>query len=237
VAVAKSVRLALAGELVPDAVNVAGGVIAEDLRPGIPLTEHLGRVFTALAGGVAQQLDVEVRGDITHSDVSVLRLAALKGVFTDVVTVQVTYVNAPLLAAERGTEVRLITEPESTDYRNLITLRGTLGDGTMVSVSGTLAGVRQVERIVEVNGYAVDIDLATHMLFLNFVDRPGVVASLGRVLGDQGVNIAGMQVSRDRRGGRAFAILTLDSAVPADVVELLAKEIDAEHVAIADLED
>lgn len=237
VAVAKSVRLALAGELVPDAVNVAGGVIAEDLRPGIPLTEHLGRVFTALAGGVAQQLDVEVRGEITHSDVSVLRLAALKGVFTDVVTVQVTYVNAPLLAAERGTEVRLVTEPESTDYRNLITLRGTLGDGTMVSVSGTLSGVRQIERIVEVNGYAVDIDLATHMLFLTFVDRPGVVASLGRVLGDQDVNIAGMQVSRDRQGGRAFAVLTLDSAVPADVVELLAKEIDAEHVSVADLED
>lgn len=237
VAVAKSVRLALAGELVPDAVNVAGGVIAEDLRPGIPLTEHLGRVFTALAGGVAQQLDVEVRGEITHSDVSVLRLAALKGVFTDVVSNQVSYVNAPLLAAERGTEVRLVTEPESTDYRNLITLRGTLGDGTMVSVSGTLAGVRQVERIVEVNGYAVDIDLATHMLFLNFVDRPGVVASLGRVLGDQGANIAGMQVSRDRQGGRAFAILTLDSAVPSDVVDLLATEIDAEHVAIADIED
>jgi len=107
----------------------------------------------------------------------------------------------------------------------------------MISVSGTLAGVRQVERIVEVNGYDIDIDLATHMLFLNFVDRPGVVASLGRVLGDQGVNIAGMQVSRDRRGGQAFAILTLDSAVPADVVERLAREIDAEHVAIADLED
>ncbi len=237
VAVAKSVRLALAGELVPDAVNVAGGVIAEDLRPGIPLTERLGRVFTALAGGVAQQLDVEVRGEISTSDVSVLRLAALKGVFTDIVTEQVTYVNAPLLAAERGTEVRLVTEVDSTDYRNLITLRGTLGDGTMVSVSGTLAGVRQVERVVEVNGYAVDIDLAAHMLFLIFVDRPGVVASLGKVLGEHGTNIAGMQVSRTRQGGQAFAILTLDSAVPNDVIELLGKEIDAEKVTIADLDD
>ena len=111
IAVARSVRLALSGELVPDAVNVQGGVIAEDVRPGIPLTEKLGRVFTALAGEVAQQVDVEVRGEITDFDVKVLELAALKGVFTDVVEDQVSYVNAPLLAAERGTAVRLVTDP------------------------------------------------------------------------------------------------------------------------------
>ncbi len=81
IAVARSVRLALAGELVPDAVNVSGGVIAEDVRPGIALAEKLGRVFTALAGGVPAQFDVEVRGEITEHDVSVLRLAALKGLF------------------------------------------------------------------------------------------------------------------------------------------------------------
>ena len=143
IAVAKSVRLALAGELVPDAVNVQGGVIAEDVRPGIPLTEKLGRIFTALAGGVAQQLDVEVRGEITQYDVEVLELAALKGVFADVVEENVSYVNAPLLAAERGLEVRLVTDPESPDHRNLITLRGTLADGEQVSVSGTLIGVKQ----------------------------------------------------------------------------------------------
>jgi D-3-phosphoglycerate dehydrogenase len=85
IAVARSVRLALAGELVPDAVNVQGGVIAEDVRPGLPLAEKLGRIFTGLAGGVAAQLDVEVRGEITQHDVKVLELAALKGVFTDVV--------------------------------------------------------------------------------------------------------------------------------------------------------
>ena len=110
VAVARSVRLALSGELVPDAVNVQGGVIAEDVRPGIPLTEKLGRIFTGLAGEVAQQIDVEVRGEITEFDVKVLELAALKGVFTDVVDDQVSYVNAPLLAAERGTAVRLVAD-------------------------------------------------------------------------------------------------------------------------------
>ena len=92
-------RLALQGEFVPDAVNVqAGGVVAEDVRPGLPLAEKLGRVFTALAGGLAQSITVEVRGEIAEHDVRVLQLAALKGVFTDVVEEQVTYVNAPLLA-------------------------------------------------------------------------------------------------------------------------------------------
>ena len=116
-------------------------------RPaGIPLTEKLGRIFTGLAGEVAQQIDVEVRGEITEYDVKVLELAALKGVFTDVVADQVSYVNAPLLAAERGTAVRLIADAESPDHRNLITLRGTLADGSQVSVSGTLVGINQRER-------------------------------------------------------------------------------------------
>ena len=154
---ARSVLLALAGELVPDAVNVQGGIIAEDVRPGLPLAEKLGRVFTALAGGVAAQLDVEVRGEITAYDVKILELAAFKGVFTDVVEETVTYVNAPLLASDRGVEVRLTTSPDSPDYRNVVTVRGTLADGTQVSVSGTLSGPRHVEKLVEVDGFAVDL--------------------------------------------------------------------------------
>ena len=107
-AVAHSVRLALQGEFVPDAVNVqAGGVVAEDVRPGLPLAEKLGRVFTAVAGGLAQSVTVDVRGQIAAFDVSVVPLAVLKGVFSDVVEEQVTYVNAPLFAEERGLEVDL----------------------------------------------------------------------------------------------------------------------------------
>jgi D-3-phosphoglycerate dehydrogenase len=105
-AVAHSVRLALQGDFVPDAVNVqAGGLVAEDVRPGLPLAEKLGRMFTAVAGGLAQSVHVEVRGTIAEFDVSVVQLAVLKGVFSDVVEEQVTYVNAPLLAAQRGLEV------------------------------------------------------------------------------------------------------------------------------------
>jgi D-3-phosphoglycerate dehydrogenase / 2-oxoglutarate reductase len=235
IAVARSVLLALSGELVPDAVNVQGGVIAEDVRPGLPLTEKLGRIFTALAGEVAQQLDVEVRGEITEYDVKVLELAALKGVFSDVVEEQVSYVNAPLLAAERGIAVRLVTDPESPDHRNLITLRGTLSDGNQVSVSGTLIGIAQRERIVEVDGYEVDIEPTDHLAFLRYEDRPGMVGTVGQILGEARVNIAGMQVARDTKGGHALVALSVDSAIPGDVLEEIGMAIDAASVRAVDL--
>ena len=235
VAVARSVRLALDGELVPDAVNVQGGLIAEDVRPGIPLTEKLGRIFTALAGEVAQQVDVEVRGEITQYDVKVLELAALKGVFSDIVEESVSYVNAPLLAAERGVAVRLVTEPDSPDHRNLITLRGTLSDGSQVSVSGTLIGIAQKERLVEVDGYDVDIEPTEHLAFFRYLDRPGMVGTVGGVLGRAGINIAGMQVCRDTKGGHALVALSVDTAIPPAALEEIATSMEAVEVRAVDL--
>ncbi|WP_020574773.1 phosphoglycerate dehydrogenase [Actinopolymorpha alba] len=237
ISVAKSVRLALAGELVPDAVNVQGGVIAEDVRPGIPLAEKLGRIFTALAGEVALQMDVEVRGEITDYDVKVLELAALKGAFGAVVEDQVSYVNVPLLAAERGLEVRLLTDPDSPDFRNLVTLRGTLADGRQISVGGTLVGPKHVERLVEVEGFDIEIELTEHMAVLKYVDRPGIVGVMGRILGEAGINIAGMQVSRDRRGGKALVAMTVDSAIPQAALDEIARAIDAEGARAIDLVD
>ncbi len=237
VAVARSVRLALSGELVPDAVNVQGGVIAEDVRPGIPLVEKLGRLFTALAGEVAQQVDVEVRGEIVEFDVKVLELAALKGVFTDIVEDPVSYVNAPLLAAERGVEVRLLTDAESPDHRNLITIRGTLADGSQVSVSGTLVGIAQKERLVEVNDFIVDIEPTEHLAFFTYQDRPGMIGTVGKILGDAQVNIAGMQVSRDTKGGQALVALSVDSAVPGEVLDEIRDSISADMVRGVDLSE
>jgi len=236
IAVARSVRLALAGELVPDAVNVQGGAIAEDVRPALPLTEKLGRILTALAGELPATLTVEVLGEIVANDVSVLELSALKGVFTDVVEDAVSYVNAPLFAKERGLEVSLVTDPDSVDHRNLVSVRGTLADGGVVSVSGTLVGRRQIEKVVEVNGYDVDLGLAAHLAFLRYEDRPGMVGRVGRILGDAGVNIAGMQVARDAKGGHALVALTVDSAIPPAVLDAIASEVGAEYARLVDLE-
>jgi len=185
---------------------------------------------------VPQSLDVEVRGEIAEQDVRVLELAALRGIFADVVEEQVTYVNAPVLAKERGVETRLVTSSDSPDFRNLITLRGTLADGTQTSVSGTLTGPRQVEKIVNVDGLDVEVALSEHLAFLRYEDRPGVVGTIGRVLGEAGVNIAGMQVSRGSKGGDALVALTVDSAVPADTLEAIVQEIGAVSGRTVDLE-
>ncbi|KQP01461.1 phosphoglycerate dehydrogenase [Leifsonia sp. Leaf264] len=227
VSVAKSVRLALAGELVPDAVNVAGGVIDPYVRPGIPLLEKLGQVFSGLAhSSPLTSVDVEVRGELADYDVSVLKLAALKGVFTNVVSETVSYVNAPLLAEQRGIGVRLITDAVSEEYRNVITLRGALADGTQVSVSGTLTGTKQTEKIVEINGYDVEVPIAKNLIVMQYTDRPGIVAVYGREFGEAGINIAGMQIARHTAGGEALSVLTVDSPVPAEIL-------DAVRVAIA----
>jgi D-3-phosphoglycerate dehydrogenase len=237
VSVAKSVRLALAGELVPDAVNVAGGVIAAEVRPGIPLIEKLGRIFTALTHDSVTQIDVEVAGEIAVHDVKALELAALKGVFKDVVSEQVSYVNAPVLAEQRGINTRLITTPESADYRNVLTIRGALSDGAQISVAGTLTGPKQIEKLVGVNGYDIEIPISDHLIVISYLDRPGVIGALGRILGENGINIAGMQVARNAAGGQALALLTVDSSVPQPVLDTVKAEIGASMAREVDLED
>ncbi|HET7397736.1 MAG TPA: phosphoglycerate dehydrogenase [Intrasporangium sp.] len=235
VSVAKSVRLALGGELVPDAVNVSSGFIAEEVRPGIPLVEKLGRVFTAIAGSVPAQLDVDVRGEITEHDVSVWKLVALKGIFTDVVEDPVTYVNAPVLAEQRGCAVRLVTDAAAGDFRNITTLRGTLQDGSVVSVAGTLTGPKMVEKLVGVNGYDLEVPLTDHMLVFEYRDRPGVIGSVGRILGDADVNIGGMQVSR--QGDRAIGVLNIDAPVSPQLGAEISQAVEARTFSIINLED
>src|SRR5690606_8896895 len=107
---ARSVTLARVGASVPGAVNVqAGGVVGEEVRPWLPLVQKLGAVLYALAGRLPSTVTVDVAGELAAEDVSVLQLAALRGVFTNVVEDQVTFVNAPALAAERGVDVELTT--------------------------------------------------------------------------------------------------------------------------------
>ncbi len=235
VAVAKSVRLALGGDLVPDAVNVAGGVVADEVKPGIDLVEKLGRVFTAVAGAVPVSLVIDVRGEITSHDVSVWKLAAQKGIFTDITEDPVTYVNAPLHAKERGLEVSLVTSPVAEDFRNVTTLRGTLADGTVRSVSGTLTGPKMVQKITEVDGFDLEVPISRHMAFFRYIDRPGVIGTLGRLLGEGSINIAAMQVSRHDESGRAMVGLTVDSAISAEMSAAIESAITTEMLRVVNL--
>ena len=235
IAVAKSVRLALSGELVPDAVNVQGGQLDESIKPMLPLAERLGAIACGLAGSAVVRVDVEALGEIADHDVRVLELSALKGVFQMLVHDPVSFVNAPVLAEQRGVEVALTTDRTSEHYRSLLRVTLTQTDGTKVTVAGTVAGARDVGKLVEVDTFDVDVPVSDHMAFFRYHDRPGVVGVVGRVLGEASVNIGGMQVSRDE-GGHALIVLTVDSAVPSDRIDAIVAEIGAHSGKAVDLD-
>jgi D-3-phosphoglycerate dehydrogenase len=227
IAVAVSVRKALAGELVPDAVNVKGGLIAEEIRPSLPLVEKLGAVLFGLCGEVPVSVEVEVRGEIAAFDCSVLATSAAVGLLNKVGAEDVTYVNAPSIAQERGLQTTVTTEAASPDHRNVITLKAALGDGRKVSVSGNLSGIRMVQKLIAVDSFDLDITPTNHLLFLRYSDRPGVVGAVGNALGGSSINIGGMQVARDEVGGTALMVITVDSPVSDSVLAKITKEVGA----------
>lgn len=235
IAVAVSVRKALSGELVPDAVNVKGGVIDEAVRPALPLVERLAQVATALASDVIVSLDVEVRGEISALDVSVLSTSALKGGLIAMGCEDVTYVNAPNLAAERSVTSAVMTDPESPDHRNLVSVRAACADGSQVFVSGTLMGIKQIQKIVAIDKLDLDLKPTNNLLFLRYTDIPGVVGVVGNALGKLKINIADMQVGRTQEGGQALMALTVDTVIPKEVIEVIAKETGASFVRFVNL--
>ncbi len=235
ISVAKSVRLALAGDLVPDAVNVAGGNIDASVKPGIALMENMGQILFGLSGGNVTSIEVEVRGEIAAHDVSVLKLAGLKGFFENAVTDQVSYVNAPLLAEQRGIEVKLSVNSVSDEYRNVTAIKAIHSDGTVTSVAGTVIGPKLNQKIVAINGYEVELAMAEHLVLMVYGDRPGIVAVYGQAFAEAGINIAAMQIARQKKGGKALSVITVDSPVPADVLEGVRKAIEADTMKAIDL--
>ena len=235
IAVAISVRKALSGELVPDAVNVKGGAIDQAVRPALPLVEKLAQVATALAGERIASIDVEVRGEISVHDVSVLSTSALKGALIAMGAEDVTYVNAPNLATERGLTSVVTTDADSPDHRNLVSVRAACADGTQVFVSGTLMGIRQIEKIVAIDKLDLDLKPTNNLLFLRYQDVPGVVGVVGNSLGKLKINIADMQVARTDAGGQALMALTVDSVIPNDLLDVITKETGAAMVRYVNL--
>ena len=230
IAVAVSVRKALAGELVPDAINVKGGMIHEDIRPSLPLVEKMAQIATIIAGELPASLSVHVKGDISGHDSSILATSALKGALVATGAESVTYVNAPGLAADRGMSSSVTTDPESPEYRSMISLNAALSNGRSIVVDGTLMGIRRVEKIIRVDGFDLDLPPTEHLLFLQYSDRPGIVGSVGNLLGKAKINIGGMQVSRKEAGGQALMAITVDSGVGADLVSSIQKETGSELV-------
>ena len=230
IAVAVSVRKALAGELVPDAVNVKGGAIHDEIRPSLPLVEKMAQIATAIAGETPVSMEITVKGDISGHDSSILAISALKGVLVASGCEDVTYVNAPALAVERGVTSNVSTTPDSPEYRSMISLHAALSNGKSIKVDGTLMGIRKVEKIIAIDNFDLDLPPTDNLLFLRYADKPGVVGAVGNALGSSKINIAGMQVARESAGGSALMAITVDSPVSDAVAEAVKKETGADLV-------
>jgi D-3-phosphoglycerate dehydrogenase len=233
--VAASVRLALAGEFVPDAVNVGGGVVGEEVAPWLDLVRKLGLLVGALSAELPTNLSVQVRGELASEEVDVLRLSALRGLFSAVIEDQVTFVNAPALAAERGVEASISTAPESPNHRSVVDVRAVAADGSTVNVAGTLSGPQQIQKIVQINGRNLDLRAEGVNLIINYGDKPGALGKIGTLLGTAGVNILAAQLSQDADGVGATIMLRLDRQVPADVLDAIGTDVGAVTLELVDL--
>jgi len=233
--VAESVRLALAGEFVPDAVNVGGGVVSEEVAPWLDLACKLGVLVATLSDAPPVSLSVQVRGELAAEGVEVLKLSALRGLFSAVVDSPVTFVNAPALAAERGVTAEITTASESPNYRSVVDVRAVASDGSAVNVAGTLAGPQQVQKIVQINGRHFDLRAEGTNLIIHYVDQPGALGKIGTLLGGAGVNIHAAQLSEDTEGPLATILLRLDREVPDDLRSAIAAAVGAKKLAVVDL--
>ncbi|MFZ4583926.1 MAG: phosphoglycerate dehydrogenase [Acidimicrobiia bacterium] len=218
VTIAEMVVLALKGDFVPFAVNLAASEASATVRPFLPLAERLGGLFTSLAAGMVSTLEVTYEGQIGDYDCRVLTLAVLKGVLGGLSDEPVSFVNAPQIAEQHGLVVRETTSSSARDYVNLITLRGAIGNRP-VHVAGTLAGAKESPRIVGIDDHIVDLPPARHMLVVRNADVPGMIGRVSTAVGAAGINIADMDVGRSPAGERALQVLSVDNAVPAEVVE------------------
>jgi D-3-phosphoglycerate dehydrogenase / 2-oxoglutarate reductase len=227
VIVAEQVAAALEGGLVTNAVNIPtiGAEDLEVLGPFIPLAAKLGRLAMELAGGDVRKIAIEVYGALAENDTRLLTVAALNGAFQGHTDQPVNYVNAPVVAADRGIEVIEEKRRSSRDFTNLVRVSA---DG--VRVAGTTIGTDDRHWLVSALGFELDMELAPRMALLLYDDVPGVIGRIGSLFGAAGVNIANMTVSRNREGGKALMAVSLDSPAPPELMEQLREGMDEAYV-------
>ncbi len=225
VIVAEQVAAALDGGLVTNAVNipVVGAEELEALRPYVPLAAKLGSIAMGLTGGKADEVTVTTYGRLADYDTRLLTVSVLNGLFRGRADRPVNYVNAPLIARERGIEVKEERSQSARDYTNLLRVEIATGD-ERTRVAGTLIGSDNRQWLVSALGFDIDLELAPLLVLLRYDDIPGVIGRVGTLMGDAGVNIANMTVSRTRRGGKALMALTVDSMPPPELVDRIHAE-------------
>jgi D-3-phosphoglycerate dehydrogenase len=220
--VAEQVAAALDGALVTNAVNIPS-IGAEDLEvlgPFIPLASSLGRLAMELAGGRAERIELAYDGALAGYDTRLLTVAALNGAFQGRADQPVNYVNAPVIAAERGVEVVEERRRSSRDFTNLVRVC-VRSNGDEVRAAGTTIGNENRTWLVSALGFELEMELAPLMAIFRYDDVPGVIGRIGTLFGETGVNIANMAVSRTNQGGKALMAVSLDTPAPPELVESL----------------
>ncbi len=212
ITIAEQLKLALAGDFVPFAVNVNAAEVPEAVKAFLPLAEALGRFLASLEGSLPEVLNIEYQGQLATGDTRLLSLSALKGVFGAGTNEPVSYVNAPQLAEERGLEMKELFTTTSKDYVSLLSL-----SSSKHSVSATVAGHNQDPRIVAIDGHRVEVPPAKHMLVVRNDDAPGKIGLVGTILGDAGYSISSMAVGPSDDGSTALMVLST-TAEPSDAV-------------------
>ncbi|UGT70921.1 phosphoglycerate dehydrogenase [Nocardia gipuzkoensis] len=234
--VAKSVLLALAGEFVPGAVNVTGGTVGEEVAPWLDIVRKQGALLGALSNELPVSVEIQVRGELAAQEVGVLELSALRGIFSALVEDQVTFVNAPALAKDRGISAQVTTASESPSHRSVVDLRAVFGDGSTLNVAGTLTEPQLVEKIVNINGRNYDMRAeGLNLAILNYEDRPGALGRIGTKLGEAEVDILAAQLTQDVDKEGATVVLRVAREVPADVQAAIAESVGAAKVVQVDL--
>ncbi|GAC56140.1 D-3-phosphoglycerate dehydrogenase [Gordonia hirsuta DSM 44140 = NBRC 16056] len=225
--VAKSVQLALSGQFVPDAVNITGGPVDDEVAPWLDLSRKLGRLVGVLAGQQPTGITIEIRGELSARPVDVLGLSAVRGLFSAVVDEPITFVNAPTVAAERGVTYEVLTATESPNHRSMVDVRAVFADGTHVNVAGTLTEPREVEKIVNINGRNFDMRAEGKNLLASYADQPGSLGKIGTLLGNAGIDIVAAGLAQDLEGGGATILLRVDRDISDEVLQAISESVDA----------
>jgi D-3-phosphoglycerate dehydrogenase len=203
------------------------------LQPYLSLAEQLGKLETQLCEGGLERVTVEYSGEVTNLSIAPLTIAVLKGLLTPIMEAPVNYVNAPIVAKERGIEVKEVKSSDAGDFTSLIRVRVEAGKQSHL-VAGTLYHKKE-PRVVEIDQFKVEVVPEGHMLFIHNIDRPGVIGMVGKVLGDRSINIVRMQCALEKRGGNALLIIGSDQAFPGDVLNTIKSSKDILSVKVAAL--
>jgi D-3-phosphoglycerate dehydrogenase len=190
------------------------------LRPYLTLGEKLGSLqVQMLSMQLPKEVQIEYAGDVTQYDVAPLTLAVLKGILTPVMESSVNYVNAPLVARERGIKVVESKSSRATDFASSISVRVKTKDREL-EVEGAVFGSKN-PRIVKIDGFYLEAVPEGYILILHNRDVPGVVGAVGTLLGEKGINIAGMELGREKVGGMAISCIHVDGDVPKEALDAL----------------